>query len=247
MKDLFRNQAGGNHRNFPELLPYWGLISDPTANRAAPGLQGKSLCILGLTRSDFSELRRLLHHTGIQLHNTEKTGLPHFFIEVTKSISSPLIMKDLEMTYHLKPLRKQTKDVQTWVHKHLWLPSEAEPFTLTFHTSEEINIPEWLCYLLIQYFMQSEFQSLSGLPYSEYEQAVTTILEPLNPALAARQLALGRGTQEDWPEPPPEQDTGEIFDPFKTNHSPANANPINPFRNQEKPTERTTFNPFRKK
>lgn len=247
MKDNFlRKSNQKKHNDGTELLPYWGLKSAADSDRAAPGLQGQSICVVGLTRSDFSELKRLTRHTGLELYPGEKNGLPHFFVEVKKNTTSPLKVKDLETTYHLKPLREQTKDVQTWVHKHLWLPSNAEPFTLTFHSSEEINIPEWLCYLLIQYFMQPRFQPLSRLSYEEYEQAVTSILEPLNPALAARQLSVGRGSQEDWPATPPEQETAKTFDPFKSNRDPEHAEPINPFQNQKKSEKPTTFNPFRK-
>lgn len=247
MKDQLPNHVHGYKRNFSMLLPYWGIEKDSSADQPIPGLQGKSVCIPGLSQSDFSELNRYLHHTGIDLQQTEKSGMPHFFIKIKNDASSRLTINDQKMTYHLKPLRDQTDDVQTWVHKHLWLPRNTAPFTLTFHPHDEINIPEWLCYLLIQYFMGPKLQSLSHLSYNEYEQAVEEILEPINPALAARQLSLGRRTHQDWPGWPPEQASGKTIDPFTSKHNTEKADPINPFRNQQKPTKPSTVNPFRKK
>lgn len=229
------------------LLPYWGLTYYQDTGTTEPGLRGMDASVIGLARSDFAELKRLLRHTGLNLSETEHAGVACFFIKVSNQATAPVTVRDQDMTYHLKPLQTQNENVQTWVHKHLWLAGTSQPFTLLISPAEQIHISEWLCYLLIQYFMQPYFTSLSGLSFEVYKQAVTTTLEPLNPALAARQLTLGRGSQEDWPKPPPQRETGKTFDPFHQNRDPSKAEPINPFRKQGKNTDASTIRPFRKK
>lgn len=247
MKESMPEVPAKGRKKLSGLLPYWGLKLNEDTNRAAEGLLGRSIRIFGLSRTDFAELNTLLRHTGIHLNDMSDTRMPEYSIRVDNKTSSSLAVKAKAMTFTLKPLHEETTDVQTWVHKHLWLPTDHEQLSFIFHTNEEMNIPEWMCYLVIQHFMQPLFRSLSDFSFSEYRNAVTTILEPANPALAARQLSLGRNSREDWPQLPPEQADGKIFNPFEPKSESTGANPIDPFRKQRKQTERATLNPFRKK
>src|SRR5699024_5994688 len=156
MKDLL-NMISGKERE-SKLLPYWGLESQKQSKHPTGGLRGQSICITGLSGTNFSQLNTLMKHTGIKLEDAPVSRVPEMTIETDKNISTPLIVHTSSMSYYLKPLRKETEDVQTWIHKHLLLPTSEQHIRCTFHYNEAIHIPEWLCYLIIQHFMKPLFK-----------------------------------------------------------------------------------------
>lgn len=233
------------------LLPYWGLAIDDKINRFKGTLSGKTISVFGLSVIHHNELDKLLQHTGINLHSVSNKKEAQFVIKINKTTSAPITLQTDKLTYYLKPLRKQTNDVQTWIHKRLWLPVHKGSLSLTFHAGEEKHVPEWLSYLILQFFRQSSFQPLSNMSYSTYNQWVHNVLKPLNSNLAEYQLSLQEATQQQWPQLPPEQKSAKhAINPFHYRKPPTSNeetnDPINPFRDHT-PKEQSTINPFRKK
>lgn len=228
------------------LLPYWGLSLDQPNETIAEGMKQCTVSVHGLSKASFQALSRLLAHTGVELEENANTADLYCAIEIRKNTPAPLTLRTNDVTFYLKPLRKHTDEVQTWIHKRLWLPVHDETLTLTFHAREEKNLPEWLSYLIIQHFMRDSFQPLSHLTFSGYRRAVTALLKEINSEFASCQLSLEQPVPEEWPELPPERKpTAQPFNPFKNKDVSHHENPINPFRKQEK-NQRSTIDPFRK-
>jgi hypothetical protein len=228
------------------LLPYWGLSYDKQKDTVAEGMKHCATSLCGLSKPLFHELSRLLAHTGVQLEETVSTADLYCTIEIKKNTPAPLTLQTNATTFYLKPLRKRTDDVQTWIHKRLWLPVHDKRLTLTFHSREEGNLAEWLSYLIIQHFMRNLFRPLSDIIYPDYQRAVIKILEKINPALARCQLSLEPSVEEEWPEFPlkPGSESKRPHS-IEKNNVPGE-NPIDPFRHHDK-TRPSTINPFHEK
>jgi hypothetical protein len=240
------------------LLPYWGLVLDEHSKEIFGGLERFRLAVTGLPEALFQELSARLRHTAIRLENeSNENADQEMFVVIEKSVPSPVTLTGEKMTYYLKPLRKETTDLQKWIHKRLWLPFKDSTLHFTFHRHEEQQIPEWLSYLVIQSFMGGSFQSLSDVSYSRFESLVSRVMEGINPEFANGQLSLEDRHGADWPQLPtekrPQQENGDTippenaFNPFKRKSTTPKAEPMNPFQNKNKPAEGTTINPFRKK
>lgn len=269
MKKRLYGKSGEEHLS--RLLPYWGLSWK--GNVPTEALENQTVTVSGISGRGIGHIAALLAHTGVNVKN-KSTGTgrhPHFSIRFTEHTRGAITLTTENTTYHLKPLRKKTDDVQSWIHKRLWLPVHRQETTLTLHPNEWANTPEWIGYFILQRFLQDSFQPLSHVTFSEYEHLVTTVLRPLNPTFANCQLSLGEQSENDWPQFPPgsersgpdlqrddarndflhshhdtESEHTEPINPFKTPHEQT-GNPIDPFRKQKQKTEKSVIHPFRKK
>lgn len=240
MEYLLTGLPNRKQQMLSRLLPYWGAEIDEKKHSITGALRNRSVSVSGLTENRSEELSKFLRHTGVRkVEEGNETDL-RISIMMKENTSAPITLETENATYHLKPLRKQTDDVQTWVHKRLWLPIREPTFTLAIHTREENNIPEWLCYLIVQHFMQPSFKRLTSIRFADYQELAASVLRFLNNDLALCQLTLERQTKEEWPQLPPDSNRPS---PDK----PENKNPLNPFLNENKPTEGEPINPFRKR
>lgn len=236
------------------LLPYWGAKIDE-GYLITGALKGQTLAVSGLDHVQLQLLMKFLHHTDLQVSESAEPADLNISLNILQSATGPITLEANQTTYHLKPLRKQTDNVQTWIHKRLWLPIRESSLNFNIHMREKKNIPEWLCYLIIQYFMQPAFEPIHDVPFSDYQELTASVLRFLNNELAAQQLSLEQTGQTAWPDPPPaphsdqkpeDLDSKHQLDPFQPRPDQVKGKPFNPFRHQDKP-ERSMINPFRKK
>lgn len=236
-----------------QLLPYWGALIDKNNYRIVGALKDCVVSVSGLSESQSEELSRFLRHTGVQIVDQESQATLHISVQLKENAPAPITLYTDKANYHLKPLRKQTDDVQTWIHKRLWLPVREPSFTITIHDREQNNIPEWLCYLIIQYFMQPSLKRLTSVSLSDYQSLTASMLRFLNNDLANCQLVLEQPAKEEWPMLPPHTDqqthdnpaenkAGKL-NPFDHSGQSPEAAPINPFRREDS-KQRSTINPF---
>jgi len=224
-------------RTLSLLMPYWGVKADESKKRIVGALFGRSVSMNGLSDNNARKLSKLLKHTGIQLNLNKEANLK-IFVEKYNHNTAPVTLKNDTATFHLKPLRNQTNDVQTWIHKRLWLPVKEPSFTVLFHSREENNIPEWLFYLIIQYYMHPLFKNLSEIKFTEFQKITASVLPEINEELAQCQLLLSHMPSQNWPQLPPKN--------VPINKYPVE-NPIHPFQERISTPSEKKFKPFGRK
>ncbi|HET7657111.1 MAG TPA: hypothetical protein VFK37_02385 [Bacillales bacterium] len=241
----------GKRQTLSRILPYWGMTFDEEHSKIMGALSNQSVWVDGLTGSETHNLSRLLRHTGIHYLDTDAGANLKISIVKKENNTAPITLKTKTATFHLKPLRKQTGDVQTWIHKHLWLPARDPTYTCIFHSREEKNIPEWLFYLIVQYYMQPSFQRLSDIDFADYQEWTASVLTEINEELAACQLSLSHTPSQYWPQLPPNSDSSNEGDQhsliklFRNQSIKSDHQKINPF-DQKQTTKKRTIHPFRK-
>lgn len=238
------------------LLPYWGLSFQQHKGEITAGLNQFSINIEGLNKNTQNQLLMLLKHTELTFSNNARVKLNTTY---KKNTSAPITLLAQRKNFYLKPLRKETTNVQRWIHKRLWLPVNENELTLTFHRQEANNEPEWLSYLMIQRFLRQSFEPLDHISFDVYQTLVFDVLKEINPYFAECQLFLKHLSENDWPELPHTNDESntmsrplkgndstEMFNPFKTVQETSNADPINPFQTKNNKPGKTKINPFKK-
>lgn len=226
------------------LLPYWGLKIDGEVIFGT--LEARTYALEGLSDPLTKRLDALLAHTGLQ----RVPGVrPRISAALDSQAAAPIAVYTPEKTFYLKPLRKETTDVQTWIHKRIWLPEKTETIRVVCHRREKPLVAEWLAYLLLQHFLQQTFQPLSTISYETYTNFVQRVLSPINPVLAEAQQTLQQPEHGDWPELPKKnqnKEENQVFQPFKSSSS-SQASPIQPFTRRNTGSSRKKIDPFRKK
>ncbi|TKD71856.1 hypothetical protein [Pseudalkalibacillus hwajinpoensis] len=226
------------------ILPYWGLLLDGETNEILPGLANCHVVIQGLDQQLLREVSIALQHTGISFSGVEEQQYSSLHLTVSfKEIPPAQITFTLmNMTYYLKPLLSQSADLQKAIHKRIWLPVASTTYEFEVHPLEQQHIAEWLCYITIQSFLRSSFQSVSEILISDYRELVSTVLSRINPEFAQFQLENNKQIKEDWPEPPsdltPSSKSNSLI---KDDHS---EEPFNPFKSNDN-NHKEKFNPFK--
>lgn len=247
------------------ILPYWGLSISENA-QIERLLRGKTL---NMSLSDTllkAELIERLKHTNLELNFNPEDSAD---ISVQTTNEPQIILKTNNMTYHLEFETQQTGNTQKDIHKQLWVPISKSPITVEINEDLSPKVQsEILSYIIIQFLCQKDFESISHIPFPDYQHLVKKVLKPINQAFAYQQGNMEEETVDDWPEPPSElfykkenkslQPEPHVIDKEEEPASPLiSARPtlktkrqaINPFKKSIEVNESngSIFNPFKKK
>ncbi|MBN8207266.1 hypothetical protein JI666_00735 [Bacillus sp. NTK071] len=240
------------------ILPYWGLLLDEETNEILPGLANCDVVIRGLKQQVIREVSTALQHTGVSVSGEEQEQ--HLSLSLTVSFedipTSQITFTIMNMTYNMKPLLTQSADLQKAIHKRIWLPVESSSYNFVVHPREKQHIVEWLSYIIIQSFLRSSFQPVSGISIIDYEELVSSVLLGINADFAHFLLNPNKQVKEEWPEPPSaltsasksrslmkEEYNEESFNPFKPKDND-HKEKFNPFKFQNNSKQTSIIKPF---
>lgn len=238
-----------NGRILSQLAPYWGGKFDENQKQFGGALSEESVFVEGLPDNNMQTLSRLLKHTEIRISNHPEKKL-NISIKTKENTMAPVTLKTDMATFHLKPLRKDSKDVQTWIHKRIWLPVKEPSYTILFHSREEKNISEWIFYMIVQFYLSPAFDNLAKIAFSEYKKITLTCLNEINRDLTQCQLSLAKMPSRNWPRVPPnlnllnENQIQNRIQPFHSRSSQKNGKKINPFSRKQNSSTNKTIDPF---
>lgn len=224
------------------IAPYWGLNFDQENRTIKPALAEKYVFISSQNkRNDFESLRQLLKHTSLNFCRDRTQA--HVCIQVfslNQKQHTPISIQIDNAKYHLKYMKDYHKNLQTLIHRNIWLPKRHHIFSITFCQFSEERKMEIIAYLIIQFFLKDKMLSLSHIPFPIYEKLIQRVLTPINQSFAYIQNTVYRSL---WPETPP-----ELTHINKSSSSPLE-NAVHPFmrRTTSHPPARDPINPFRKK
>ncbi len=240
------------------LSPYWGLWFDDEKKELKPALKEKLVQIKSIDEPFF--LHSLLRHTHVQFTDDSKR------CDLTITVSTlekqnqkshiPITITINHVNYHLKNLKNDFKDLQSLIHRNVWLPKRSESFTVAFCGLSYERQMETIAYLIIQYFLREKMTPISHLSLPIYEHLIHVALRLINDDFGLLQKKLAHLV---WPESPPELSTPQnetndfpspsssanVFHPFKTHSNAFTNKKINPFKKDKKPVH-LPINPFKK-
>ncbi|MYL63577.1 hypothetical protein GLW07_09450 [Bacillus hwajinpoensis] len=222
------------------LLPYWGLKSVLDQSKIVPALTDCKVDVRGLNSSSFRDLNKTLRHTEVSLCTTTKSisSEVEFLISYEETLSYPISLTVMNMTYNLKPCGRYG-DLKQVIHEQIWLPAVLSPIIVRIHPRLKEYTVQWLNYLIIQSFHRKTFQPLDEISFSIYRKIVDRILMTINPDFAKLQLN-HLSTLNEWPDLPKMPSHLNETSPNQTKKDS-----LSTFSNQQKNQETTTFNPFK--
>ena len=225
------------------LLPYWGLSSHSDQQEIVPGLPDAKVVVKGMDNSSFDHLIKTLHHTGVSLSKANEANSTdvEFSVQYEESLTYPISITLLNMTYNLRPSTKY-HDLMYVIHQRIWLPTEGSPIKIRIHPNENQNTVPWLSYLIIQTFLRKTFQPLDEIPLSIYRKLVNGALSTINLTFAQHQKTKQAFTKE-WPDVP--KVPSHLNDQVTKTAYQTEGNAFHPPFQKQENKEITTFDPFK--
>ncbi len=249
------------------LAPYWGLLFDEESLTLAPSLTSKNISVNFSIPEDKNNeatitLSTLLAHTEVHVHPEQTQSDLSIHVHSTKEQHSiPVSIHSNHIKYRLKYMKNYYKDMQSLIHRGVWLPNRHDTFSITFNNFSLERQMEIISYLIIQFFLRNQMLSISHISFNTFAKLIQIVLKPINPQFAHLQRTLYNMI---WPETPPElteeitdssrpfnkqelqelNDLSSTFNPFRRS-SPSNPKKINPFQKKET-TASDPINPFKR-
>ncbi|MCM3719152.1 hypothetical protein [Fictibacillus phosphorivorans] len=225
------------------LLPYWGMQIDEEGENISGALSTFRIGVQGLSQQHVKELEELLHHTGIKVTTDDnKKCDQRFYLNLHEGHPMPLAINTPDkQLYYLNPATTFHLPVQAGIHKGITLKRKDGPLFLAIKPKFEKQVPEWLCYLIIQSFMRFSFESLASVSESTFTTCVNKVLQSVNARFAETQLPKNQTKtaeavlteKKESQDPAPlatadEPSVKKIEDP-PVNRQPVSVPPIRPF------------------
>ncbi|WP_040340615.1 hypothetical protein [Fictibacillus macauensis] len=229
------------------LFPYWGLRYDQQKQRLLPDLAGCSFYLSGLPSKQREEVKRYLHHTGVNLQPSRDHPLAiSFDIRFVKDqIEECFIETESGEQTHITLQTKPT--LSSRLHSFLHYRGNRENCRLFFREDALPKAAEWISYVMIQMGVGHRLRPLpSSLTIDHIKTAIDQMLHKINPTLAMLQAARFPEEQEQQLiptgyKPAISASTETKINPFKslTSHTSS----IQPFKQNTKPAS-TVIKPF---